>query len=84
MLTPKQIRNNLWAIIEDIDHGNYLANAEPHVVNDAKEALEAVCDMQEYLDRCIMFWRKDKHDYAKYYIDAFQSIRTSIFGEVLK
>lgn len=42
----------------------------------------------QYLDECITFWRTQRDDkiceYAKYYIDAFQSVRNSLFGELLK
>ncbi len=39
--------------------------------------------VQEYLDNCIRYWRNNDSDYAKYYVDAFQSIRSSMFGEAL-
>jgi hypothetical protein len=43
-------------------------------------------DVKAYLDRCIVHWRKkcetgDKM--AEQYIDAFQSMRISLFGELL-
>lgn len=42
----------------------------------------------KYLDGCIAFWRNKRDnencEYAKYYIDAFQSVRKSLFGELLK
>ena len=42
----------------------------------------------QYLDECITFWRTQRDNknckYAKYYIDAFQSVRNSLFGELLK
>ncbi len=42
--------------------------------------------VMKYLDDCIEFWRKNRDDglqseKAKYYIDCFQSVRTSLFGE---
>ena len=44
--------------------------------------------IKKYLDNCIKFWRKERDEKnsedAKYYIDAFQSVRISIFGELLK
>ena len=41
-------------------------------------------DIKEYLDRCIRYWRQQKtNSEAIYYIDAYQSMRTSIFGELL-
>ncbi|MDF1536078.1 MAG: hypothetical protein P1S46_06180 [bacterium] len=40
-----------------------------------------------YLDECINFWRnkrdKEEDPMAIYYIDAFQSVRISIFGDIL-
>lgn len=51
------------------------------MINDLEE-------VKNYLDKCIVYWR-DKRDnenseVAKYYIDAFQSARISIFDELLK
>ena len=44
-------------------------------------------DVKEYLDSRIRYWRKERDvnnsDFAIYYIDAFQSVRTSLFGELL-
>lgn len=46
-------------------------------------------DVKAYLDKCIRKWRKRRdtrgadHEVAPYYIDAFQSVRTSLFGEIL-
>ena len=42
--------------------------------------------VKNYLDECIDFWRKNRNDglqteKAKYYIDCFQSVRSSLFGE---
>jgi len=47
--------------------------------------------VRDYLDGCIRFWRgrrdkknKDEEsEHAIFYVDAFQSARTSIFGEIL-
>jgi hypothetical protein len=43
--------------------------------------------IKNHIDECIVFWRKkrdeEKVKYAYYYIDAYQSIRASIFGEML-
>jgi hypothetical protein len=46
--------------------------------------------VKEHLDGAIRFWRQVKndpnhelHDVAIYYCDAFQSLRISIFGELL-
>jgi len=44
-------------------------------------------DIKAYLDRCIRHWRKrrDEGDFvqAPCYIDAFQSVRTTLFDETL-
>ena len=40
----------------------------------------------EYLDACIRHWRRENelgNITARYYIDAFQSVRISLFGELL-
>ena len=39
--------------------------------------------VREYLDSCIRYWRDYPSPHARYYIDAFQSVRTSLFGETL-
>ncbi len=48
-------------------------------------------NVKEYLDDAIKKWRKigkekdhDFKDIAIYYIDAFQSVRVSLFGELCK
>lgn len=44
-------------------------------------------EIKEYLDLVIKRWRQQRDEenceYAKYYIDAFQSVRLSIFGSLL-
>lgn len=43
-------------------------------------------DVKAYLDRCIIFWRErlaEGNVVAEDYIDAFQSVRMSLFGELL-
>lgn len=44
-------------------------------------------EIKNYLDSCIVYWRKKRDEesceFAKYYIDAFQSVRNSIFDELL-
>lgn len=44
--------------------------------------------VKKYLDDCIVFWRKKRNSNAgeeaamcEHYIDAYQSVRTSLFGE---
>ncbi len=40
--------------------------------------------IKDYLDTCIRFWRNNEdEDMKAYYVDAFQSVRVSLFGEVL-
>jgi len=52
-------------------------------------------DVMGYLDKSIKFWRKKRKianqlhkpaavKIAEYYVDAFQSARVTLFGEVLK
>lgn len=42
-------------------------------------------EIKKYLDKSIIYWRNkrdvENNQIAKYYIDAFQSVRTSIFGK---
>ncbi len=44
--------------------------------------------IKKYLDNCIIFWRnkrdKENSKIALYYIDAYQSVRSSIFGKTLE
>lgn len=42
--------------------------------------------VKEYLDKCIRHWRiqtRKDPDFAGYYVDAYQSMRESLFGERL-
>lgn len=42
--------------------------------------------VMNYIDECIIYWRAERKNgdsMAQYYIDAFQSVRTSMFGELL-
>lgn len=45
-------------------------------------------EVKKYLDNCIRFWRErrnaEKDKLAGYYIDAYQSVRISIFGKLLE
>ena len=44
-------------------------------------------DIREYLDRSIRYWRKKRDEgnaLAPSYIDAFQSVRTTLFGRLLE
>jgi hypothetical protein len=50
---------------------------KPELVPLTKEAIQA------YLDKAIITWRDSKEEHAKFYIDAFQSVRTSLLGELL-
>ena len=46
-------------------------------------------DVKAYLDECIIFWRKKGYAasgepvMSAHYVDAFQSVRMSLFGELL-
>lgn len=52
-----------------------------------EEVLSDMTEIKRYLDRAIIRWRhkrdEENCEFAKYYIDAFQSVRVSIFGETL-
>lgn len=39
--------------------------------------------IRTYLDECIEHWRASDADFAEYYVDAFQSVRASMLGELL-
>ena len=44
-------------------------------------------DIKSYLDDCIDYWREQRkkdNEIARYYIDAFQSVRISLFDEAKK
>lgn len=48
-------------------------------------------EIKAYLDKCIEHWRKNREsgetalkEMARYYIDAFQSVRVSLFGQTLE
>lgn len=58
--------------------------------------LQTKKEIKDYLDNCIRFWRKEREknvpnahemtydsSLCNHYIDAFQSIRMSIFDELL-
>lgn len=36
--------------------------------------------VRQYLEDCIRLWRSSSEPYAKYYVDAFQSAYSAIFG----
>lgn len=38
-------------------------------------------DILKYLDKCIDFWRGSNCSESKYYVDAYQSVRISLFGK---
>ena len=43
-------------------------------------------EIQNYLDACIEYWRGEvakNIDHAEYYVDAYQSVRISIFDSTL-
>lgn len=47
-------------------------------------------EIKKYLDHCITLWRERRDssgsqaEMAVYYIDAYQSVRVSIYGELLE
>jgi len=43
-------------------------------------------EIKAYLDTCIEYWRakEENFDVATYYIDAFQSVRMTLFGNIKK
>jgi hypothetical protein len=52
--------------------------------------LESRESIKQYLDQCIKYWREKRdndpdgeYKYSYFYIDAYQSMRKSIFGEIL-
>ena len=40
-------------------------------------------DVKDYLDKSIEFWRKSNEPFAECFVDMFQSVRMSLFGELL-
>ena len=38
--------------------------------------------IRELLDMLIEYWRQSDEVYAEYYVDAYQSMRRNLFGEV--
>lgn len=58
-------------------------------MNDVVEFTEEA--VKEYLDKAIVLWRKKRVNadnreqdmQASHYVDAFQSVRSSLFGEIL-
>lgn len=40
-------------------------------------------DVKEYLDNAISYWRGSRENYSTYYVDVYQSVRMSLFGELL-
>ena len=44
-----------------------------------------VTEIKRYLDECIQYWRSEQalgREHAQYYIDAYQSVGRSLFGEL--
>ena len=48
-------------------------------------------NIKKYLDQCIEYWRARKNEpehpyssFAHFYVDAYQSMRVSIFGEEIE
>lgn len=55
-------------------------------INDEQTIPLTEQDIKAYLDECIRFWRRKRDEenceIAIYYVDAFQSVRVSLFGEL--
>lgn len=68
-----------WASYDEICQ-NLMNNA-------GKLKIDNLEDIKTYLDNCIKAWRSKRDNehcyFAKYYIDAYQYVRYSIFGECL-
>lgn len=68
-----------WSVADEICQ-NLMNNA-------GKLKMDNLEDIKAYLDTCIRYWRskrdKENCEYAIYYIDCFQSVRSSIFGKCL-
>jgi hypothetical protein len=79
MNDPRQIWNvDYYAEILDLREEN-------------RELKEQLDNIKGYLDECISYWRNVRNNpdhkdyvYSFSYIDAFQSMRLSIFGETLE
>ncbi len=64
---------------------------EGRVVAVASDEVLTKQEVQEYLDKCIRKWRQERdsgkseqtRSVAIYYVDAFQSVRISLLGELL-
>src|SRR5688572_261964 len=88
-----EFENNLPAIIAQLESCGYECQAGPLGNNTAFIELKEIAankipmtakQLKDYLDKSIRHWRKQAgNQKALYYIDAFQSVRTSIFGETL-
>ena len=63
----------------------------PTICDCIKDDVESLVLLKQYLDSCIKYWRERKLEdlidpnpgTCACYIDAFQSVRTSVFGELL-
>jgi len=63
--------------ISDMAGKKMKSNSENKIVAFEPEAVKT------YLDQCIQFWRKVDYPFARSYINAFQSVRLSLFGKEL-
>lgn len=57
-------------------------SAEPEDKVESKVVEFTEDAIKKYLDGCISFWRKSKKAEALIYIDSYQSVRASLFGEL--
>lgn len=86
-----ELIENIKAGMKDAKEGKFLTHEEVFGKEKQMEDYIESKVLQEYLDRCIRYWRyklkhsKNKEDgfRAECCIDAFQSVRESILGELL-
>lgn len=46
--------------------------------------MQSLKDVIELIDEAIIHWRQKDEEYSKYYVNAYQSMRKIITGEVLE
>lgn len=90
--------NGVWTLEENFDKPKIIAwqplperyecHSKKLKKNSKGNRMTNLDEIKKYLDSCIVYWRKKRDEesceFAKYYIDAFQSIRNSIFDELLE
>lgn len=90
--------NGVWTLEETFDKPKIIAwqplperyehHSKKLKKNSKGNRMTNLDEIKKYLDSCIVYWRKKRDEesceFAKYYIDAFQSVRNSIFDELLE